>query len=805
MPDRQILHAKKQDNNLKPKLAAKNPDENFIPFICHFDPNTILTKNGELLQVVRITGFNHESVGSELVNLRETVRDAIAKNIKTSNFAMWLHTIRRRKNIAPGGTYEDYFSNKLNEDWNLQNDWKNQFVNELYLTIIIQGYDTSITNGVSLFQSLSIKGTKNLHVKKLEAAHKTLSQTVKNIVEDLNHYGARLIGLMEWEGTLYSEPMRVFGKIINLCEDRFPLRANDMASELSSYKVAFGNQSLEVAKGDYKCFGAMFSIKEYREVSIASLDKFLQIPQEFIITQSLDFISNNAALAHFEYQNYILEISGDEELLYLSDLEKTIESATVGTTNYANQQMTIMLINSTVQGLESDIDNALERLHNLGLVSVREDILSEHCFWSQLPGNFQFLKRQKPIAISRIAGFASLHNFPAGSRDGNHWGRAVSIFRTVLGTPYFFNFHKGNNGHTMIAGPLGSGKTVLLNFLVSQSRKFKNKLYYFGHQRSGNIFINAIGGDYLSLNPNLEDKDSLKMNPLFLADNPENRAFLSNWFGALVNYGKEPISKEELNLIPKIVGEIVSSKTKKLSEAAKFFKTENTKNIYRKLSIWHGGGKYAYIFDHEQESDLSINLINAFNITPVASYKTIVVAIASYLLHKIETMLDGNKTIIVLDEAWKLLDNYITGPKINNWLTRLREKNCAVIFATESVKDAAQSSITEAINHNIATQIFLPDPEPTEYYKTVFGLNDNEYELLTVMSHEEHHFLLKHRSDSVVSTLDLSDMEDSLMVLSAKTDTLLAMEKAMEKYGKNPRDWLPAFLQIAKKQRDSGS
>ncbi|MFT6077909.1 MAG: type IV secretion system protein VirB4, partial [Rickettsiales bacterium] len=731
---------------------------------------------------------------SQLASLRETVREAIVHNVKTSDFAIWLHTIRRKKDIAPKGDFDDYFSNKLNNDWHKANGWENQFVNELYLTIIIQGRDTSITNFQSLLRSLSIGSTNNLHIKSLEASHKKLTLTVNNLVEDLDNYGAKLIGIKEWDGVLYSEPMHFFDKIVNLKEERFPLRANDISSDLSGSKIAFGNQSLEVARENGKNFATMLSIKEYREVSISALDKFIQLPQEFIITQSLDFIGRDQALAYFEYQNYILEVSGDDEFRYLSDIEHAIESDTKSPTDYAEQQITIMLINDSVSGLEDDTKKALSKLHDLGLVSIREDILSEHCFWSQLPGNFQFLRRQNPITTSRIAGFASLQNFPVGSRIRNHWGNAVSIFRTILGTPYFFNFHDGDNGHTLIAGPSKSGKTVLLNFLTSQSRKFKNKLYYFGYRRSGNIFINSLQGNYLSINENSDDKKSLKMNPLLLPDNSDNRKFLSVWIGSLVNYGKIPIDLEEMDLIPKIIDKIVDSKTKNLTKAVEFFKKKSTQNIYKRLSIWHGKGKYAYIFDNVEENDLSLNLVNAFNLTPILDYKPIVTSVASYLMHKIESLLDGDKAMIVLDEAWAMLDNYITGPAINDWLVRLRQKNCMVIFATESLHDTSKSNITHKINQNLATQIFFPDPYPTEYYKTVFGLDDAEFDLLSAMNKEHHHFLFKYASNSVVASLDLSDLRDNIAVLSSKPNTLKAMELAMEKFGDHTKDWLPEFL-----------
>jgi len=797
MSELRIRHAHKQDDSLRPKLAVKNPDQDFAPFVCHFDPNTILTKNGELMQVIRITGFSHESVASELVNLRETVRDAISNNIKSSNFALWLHTIRRKKNISPNAEFEDYFSKKLNDNWNKINNWKSQFVNELYLTIIIQGYDTSITNGISLVRSLSPASTKKLHNKSLENAHIALTRTVGNILDELDDYGAKLIGIKEWDGVLYSEPMRFFGKIMNLVEERFPLGIDDISSSLCNHKIAFGNQSLEVSGDEKKHFATMLSIKEYREVSVASLDKFLQIPQEFIVTQSLDFIDRNKALAHFEYQNYILEVSGDEEFRYLSDLEKTMDSDTQSDTDYAEQQITIMLINPTVKGLELDIDSALDKLHNLGLVTVREDIFSEHCFWSQLPGNFQFLRRQKPITVSRVAGFASLHNFPAGSREGNYWGDAVSIFRTVLGTPYFFNFHNGDNGHTLIAGPFGSGKTVLLNFVVCQAQKFNRRLYYFGYNHSDHIFINAISGNYWSVSDKLDDPKALRINPLTLTNTDENKKFLCQWFYYLVNYGKDLVVQSELKLIPEIVDKILSGGIKKLSLAAELFKTESTKNIYRKLSIWHGKGKYSFIFDHEDENPLANNLVNSFNLTPIMDHKALIVPVMSYILHKIEIGLNGERTMIVLDEAWKLLDNYAIGPKINDLLVRLRKKNCMVVFATEGIKDIASSNITEAVNHNIATQMFLPDPEPTEYYKTVFGLNDSEFALLSAMSSDEHHFLFKYE-DAVVASLDLSRLSDEVLVLSSNPKTLLAMHKAMDKYGDNPQDWLPYFWELAK-------
>jgi len=123
-------------------LLANSPDEDFIPYVIHYDKKTILTKNGELMQMIRISGFSNTSVYAELVPLREAVRESIRENIKQTNFALWFNTIRRKKNISPEGDFNDYFSSKINQTWEEINNLQNDYVNELYITIIIEGFDT---------------------------------------------------------------------------------------------------------------------------------------------------------------------------------------------------------------------------------------------------------------------------------------------------------------------------------------------------------------------------------------------------------------------------------------------------------------------------------------------------------------------------------------------------------------------------------------------------------------------------------------------------------------------------------------
>src|SRR3546814_15371193 len=63
------------------------------------------------------------------------------------------------------------------------------------------------------------------------------------------------------------------------------------------------------------------------------------------------------------------------------------------------------------------------------------------------------------------------HTYPAGLATGNHWGDAIALMKTSARSPYFFSFHKRDIGHTLIVGPTGGGKTVIVNFLMAQAEK----------------------------------------------------------------------------------------------------------------------------------------------------------------------------------------------------------------------------------------------------------------------------------------------------------------------------------------------
>jgi len=782
------------------KLVVKKPDEDFIPYVCHYDANTILTKNGELVQIIRVTGFSNESAISGLISLRDAVRDAINDHVKENKFAFWFNTIRRKKNITPKGVFKDFFSAEVNKAWVGENSWNDQYVNELYITIITEGIDTSIVNMNGFIRSFSYLTTKSLHNKFLQEAHKKLSKVTQDILGDIKEYGGKLLGIAEWEGVLYSEPMRFFGKIVNLYEDRYPLLASDISDDLASHKIAFGNRELEVIGHKNKNFAAMLSMKEYFEVSTTLLDKILQLPFEFIITQSFDFTFNKKDIEPHEYQDYILKVSGDEDFRQNIGSVNFMESKRGFSTDYGKLQTTIMLISKTQEALEKDIKSALDQFSALGFVVVREDVYSEHCFWSQLPGNFRYLRRQKIINTLRVGGFSALHNFPAGLIAGNHWGSAVTVFNTVLNTPYFFNFHTRDSGHTLILGPQEKDRIILTNFLLAQSRRFDSKLFYFDFNNQAKCFIEALEGHHYSFaSRDIHNPQFLQLNPLLLPKNSESKNFLNSFFISLVSFAKDPVPQSEIDFIPQIIDHILALNINNFAQAVDTFNVLETKNIYNILKPWIGE-KLAHIFGSAEEINWS-HQINAFDLTELAAQKPLLVPVAYYLLHQIEMTLDGSPAIIVLNRAWDLINNSVMAPQMDGLLKRLQSKNCIVIFSDSDIKQLTESDLGAEIKKNLSTEIFMPnhkmDKAEKESYKTILGVNDEEIDILKLMEDDEHHFLLKHDGDSVIASFNIEQTPELLKIFCADEMVLSATEEVIKHLESNdPKVWIPQLIEV---------
>jgi type IV secretion system protein VirB4 len=347
----------------------------------------------------------------------------------------------------------------------------------------------------------------------------------------------------------------------------------------------------------------------------------------------------------------------------------------------------------------------------------------------------------------------------------------------------------------MVIGPTGAGKTVLLNFLCAQSQKFLPKLFFFDKDRGAEIFIRALGGTYMT--PDVARPSGF--NPFQqLEENNSNKAFLIDLLKVLVTSNGETLDAADVEKIQEAVdgNYKLPFEQRRLRNIAPFMGIGGPGSLAGRLSMWHSKGSHAKLFDNSEGTvDFTSQRVFGIEMGHILQDKYTLAPALLYLFNRIEEALDGSPTMIVLDEAWALIDNPVFAPRIKDWLKVMRKKNAMVVFATQSVEDASKSSISDTLVQQTATQIFLPNLKATTVYREVFMLSEREFLLVKTTDPSTRFFLVKQDNDCVIARINLSGMDDLINILSGRTETVSILDEVMEEFGEDPRDWLEAFME----------
>ena len=76
--------------------AKEKPAGDHLPYLAQIDENTLLLRDGRLMQVLTLDGLLFETADTDEINYRKALRDAMLQAIGTSRFALYHHIIRRR-------------------------------------------------------------------------------------------------------------------------------------------------------------------------------------------------------------------------------------------------------------------------------------------------------------------------------------------------------------------------------------------------------------------------------------------------------------------------------------------------------------------------------------------------------------------------------------------------------------------------------------------------------------------------------------------------------------------------------------
>jgi type IV secretion system protein VirB4 len=773
----------------------------YIPYQCHWDNNTIMLKDGSLMRVVKVNGFSFETADDEDIDIKKQGRNNLFKGMASGNFALWFHTVRRREKAFPSGEMSNIFTKKLDDEWKAKHSDDRTFVNEHYISIIRKEDKSGLAFFGNLAKKIRNTADKLAKDRDIRESFDELEELTERIMGGFANYGPELLGIVETEDGYFSEILSFLGMIINCGSmQRYKVVPSEINKYLPTNRIYFGPKTFEIKTPRGSKYGGVVSLKEYRPATNAGLlDGFLQLPFEFIISQSFSFINRMIAISSMQLQQRRLVQSEDVAVSQIQEIDEALDSAMSGFFAFGHHHLTITCVEDSIKTAENALSMLVVELANVGITGVREKINMEAAFWSQLPGNFQYIVRKSTVNTLNLASFVSFHNYPFGKRKGNYWGNAVSVFNTVSGTPYFFSFHVRDVGHTMIVGPTGSGKTVIMNFLCAQAQKFKCRMFFFDKDRGAEIFIRALGGKYTKL----EAGRYSGFNPLTLPGTSENKSFLIDWIKSMVSINDEIITSTDIARITEAIdgNYKLPFDKRRLRNIAPFLGLSGPGTLAGRLEMWHTNESHSKLFDNkEDEIDFFSTSAFGFDMTELLKDKISIGPVLLYLFHRINQSLDGTPTIIVLDEAWALIDNPIFAPRIKNWLKILRKLNAFVVFATQSIEDATKSEISDTLVQQTATQIYLPNLKATEAYRKIFMLSEREFQLVKTTDPGTRFFLIKQDKNGVVARIDLTGMDDIVRILSGRVETVQLLDEIIKEVGSDdPEDWIEIFYKRARK------
>ncbi len=424
-----------------------------------------------------------------------------------------------------------------------------------------------------------------------------------------------------------------------------------------------------------------------------------------------------------------------------------------------------------------------------------ETVNAIEAWLGSLPGHVYANVRQPPVSTINLAHMIPLSAVWAGQLADAHLDAPPLFFgKTEGSTPFRFSLHVGDVGHTLIVGPTGAGKSVLLALMALQFRRYeRSRIFIFDFGGSARAATLSMRGSWRDLGGALSEDafEPVSLQPLANIVDAAERSWAAEWIASI-------LARENVSVTPEVKDHIWSA----LSSLASAPVQERTltglsvllqsNSLKRALKPYCLGGPHGRLLDAETE-DLSDAEVQCFETEGLIG-SAAAPAVLSYLFHRIEAALDGSPALLIIDEGWLALDDPGFAAQLREWLKTLRKKNASVVFATQSLADIETSPIAPAIIESCPTRIFLPneraiEPQILAIYRR-FGLNDRQIEIIARATPKRDYYCQSRRGNRLFE-LGLGPLALALCAASSKNDQR-AISQIVAEYGREgfARAWL---------------
>lgn len=751
--------------------------QELLPWIVPLSEGLVVCKDSSFLACFEFTGADADTVGEGEVFQIGQAADRMMGVLRDLPITVWWTARRERTQDYPGEAMPDPVSQMLDDEHRASFLGGAAFKNRHFLSLIWMPEKSTadmftkvgvmMADGASFFTALrtAVASTyfgkssfawKAAEIDRAISDFETKLEQIQGMLSSLRArrlYGKDLLGFL-WAQA--NPGMRMVPKAWQA-----PAMLDAALSErpISVYRetLQFGDVEGE------QTFAAAVSMKSWPSpLAFGAFDGLLSMPCEMVVSHCFRVMNSQAAIKHIDNVKRINDtlkyplktwaigvlLKGGEmseknmDMSRAAAAEDAKEAKAVfngGHAIFGYHNMSVILLGDTAEQVEDYARSLLRTLNASPFTgSVRESMGALSAWATTLPGQWQECKRWMTISSANMVDMAPLLGVGQGERMNAHLTaqlgkpcQALTVLATDSNTPFYFNFHEGAVGHTLVLGPTRSGKSIGMNFLISQFRKYGGaaNILIFDKDRSCRIPTLMQGGEHVDL----RDDGEVRVNPMLLAEDRGAWPFLASWIEGLLSARGHVVTSEDAKAIYAAIEGMAANPIKD-THRLYTIRTLLPKHLGIHLDAWVGQGQYARYFDNIEDS-FSISQFTCIEMGEIMKEPRVARAFMDYAFYRLQRALEAQRTgdvkvtMVYVEECWFLLDDEYFAAKLKDWLKTFAKLNAFLVLTTQSIEDmeGLPPAIFASIRDNIFTKIFLPNPNAiteklSEFYRKNFDL-----------------------------------------------------------------------------------
>ena len=757
-----LLNRSRSTETVAGAMAFKeSPIAGHLPFMSAIEDDIIMTRDGDLIASVLVDGLNSLNTEDEDIDfLRRAIADLTG--VQGPQFGFYVHkitipdksTVRRIDGAGFAAEVDKRWSSFLGDIGLVRRD--------IVFTICYRA--KAVSKIPFLAQAMGKQFDEDVVKRKdmLNEAMNYLQEVAGSLVR------RRLtVSSGEWLGLF----ARILGQEYSLIKAE---KGQFLSAAMTAFDIEFDNQTFTIVENGKRRFGTIFSIKTYPAETWSTMLDGLSLPYDICVTNSFTPIRPNVIEERIKRIKRVMHSTDDAAKSLEAQLEEAADDVASGRQTFGDHHATVQIICDDLDELNVAASEIKRVGQDVGALMVRESFAARTAYFAQYPANYTYRARKAAISADNFASFAALHSISRGRpAEKSPWGTPISAFPTLGASAYKFNFHQEGKvgeepspGHTLVLGVPGSGKTIGAAFLMAQARRVDARIFVFDKDLGLEMATRALGGSYSQV----KIGEATGFNPLLSENGARGEGWLIDWLTSIFEREKKLTTTQRVGL-QKAVKEFMNAddNLRHFNMLPKQLASiDDGGDLKARASEWASGGRYAWLFaDNAQEAAINMSSdVVGIDMTEILDTDLERSALLAYLFRRIEVLVEDRKpTIIVLDEAWKLLDDEYFVKKLKDWLVTMRKKNCVVMMMTQTPTHLRDSKVGSIIIETSTTQVLFPNvrAKPQDYNQ--FNLNLKEQEFLTNPAFGLRTALVRSAGDSVFLNVDLSALRELVPVL----------------------------------------